>query len=192
MKECDEKSRELQQQLGNEVNEHIPHIGLSTPVHNRMIRDKAVNTLIREIDASENEVNYAKSKVPEHWEWLDIEARNTFHEGVGAGTLKCITGFNHYGTRNEHINNGMVSNRCPRCNREESWEHVILCESIEELKVKYIKTLEEKINKIKRLETVREQVDLMLSDIKQYLMEGVDVEGHTTQSVIGISLIFRG
>ena len=32
----------------------------------------------------------------------------------------------------------------------------------------------------------------MLSDIRQYLMEGVDVEGYTTQSVIGISLIFRG
>ena len=42
------------------------------------------------------------------------------------------------------------------------------------------------------METVREQVDLMLSDIRQYLMEGVDVEGHTIQSVIGISLIFRG
>ena len=58
--------------------------------------------------------------------------------------------------------------------------------------MKYITTLEEKINKIKRLETVREQVDLMLSDIKKYLMEGVDAEGNTIQSVIGISLIFRG
>ena len=68
MKECDEKSRELQQQLGNEFSEHIPHLGPSTPVHKASVRDKAVTTLIREIDAGENELNYAQSKLPEYWE----------------------------------------------------------------------------------------------------------------------------
>jgi len=72
------------------------------------------------------------------------------------------------------------------------WEYVILCESIEDLKLKYIKTLEEKINKDKRIEAVREQIDLMLHDIGQYLKDGEEFDGHTTQSIIGISQIFRG
>ena len=37
-----------------------------------------------------------------------MEARNTFHEGVGAETLKCVTGHNHCGCRNEKFNKGLV------------------------------------------------------------------------------------
>ena len=86
----------------------------------------------------------------------------------------------------------MVSNRCPRCNRKETWEHAILCESIEDMKVKYAKNLKDKINKVKRIDAVRNQIDMMLQDIYQYLMEGEEIEGHVIQSIVGMSQIFRG
>ena len=55
------------------------------------MKNKAVGTLIREVDSQQQEEEYVKSKTPEHWNWIDMEARNKFHEGVGARTLKCIT-----------------------------------------------------------------------------------------------------
>ena len=63
-----------------------------------------------------------------------MEARNCFPEGTGAGTLKCITGFNHYGVRNKLINNDTIDNTCPRCGALETWEHVVKCDGISELK----------------------------------------------------------
>ena len=48
-----------------------------------------------------------------------MDVRNYFHEGVGARILKCIIGYNHHGKRNQIVNNGLVENKCPRCEREE-------------------------------------------------------------------------
>ena len=66
------------------------------------------------------EENYVKEKILEYWHWIDIEARNCFSQGVGAGMLKCITGYNHYSNRNKAINSRLVENKCPRCNADES------------------------------------------------------------------------
>ena len=87
----------------------------TTPIHNGCIVDKSIQTLIREIDMKKCERTFAESKIPEYSEWLDLEAQNMFYEGVGAGTLKCITGFNHHGCRDVSINSGLVGNKCPRC-----------------------------------------------------------------------------
>ena len=87
----------------------------TTPIYNGCIADKLIKTLIREIDAKKYERTYAESKIPEYSEWLDLEVWNVFHEGVGAGTLKCITRFNHYGCRDVSINKGLVENKCLRC-----------------------------------------------------------------------------
>ena len=89
-------------------------------MHNGKINNKAVNTLIWEIDAIECKREYLEMKIPQYHQWIDIGVRNTFHKVVGIGTLKCITGFNHYGYRDEKINKGMVDNKCPRCEQIES------------------------------------------------------------------------
>jgi len=116
MKECDAKSKELCSQLEESIYENKHHIGKTIPIHKGVINDKAINTLIREIDAQKQEEEYTKKKLHKHWEWIDLEARNAFHEGVGAGILKCIAEFNYYGCRNKKISKGLVSDRCPRCN----------------------------------------------------------------------------
>ena len=50
VKECDEKSKEVRGQLTDEDEETL-HIGGTTPVCNGVLKDKVVETLIREIDA---------------------------------------------------------------------------------------------------------------------------------------------
>ena len=55
-----------------------------------------------------------------------------------------------------------------------------------------MKNLKDKINKVKRIDTVRDQIDMMLQDMHQYLMEGEEIKGHATQSIAGMSQIFRG
>ena len=88
----------------------------TTPIHNGVTKDKAVSTLIREVGAQNQEEEDGKSKTPEHWSWVDLEERNSFHEGVGAGMLKCATGHAHHGCRNEKNNNGLVRKSCLRFN----------------------------------------------------------------------------
>jgi hypothetical protein len=123
---------------------------------------------------------------------VDLEARNTFHEQVGVGTLKCITGFNHYGGRDDKINSELVRNKCPRYRQEESWEYVILYEGIKELKEKYLEKLSNNIKKIKNIEHLDKPIEWMLQDIEQYLNKDKENEGKTTQSIIGIKNLFRG
>ena len=86
-----------------------------------------------------------KERVKEGWEWIDLEARNCFNSGVGAGTLKCVYGYNHHGERNSKINKGLVQTTCPRCGDKEDWEHIILCQSISNLKDQYVSELNAKL-----------------------------------------------
>ena len=55
----------------------------------------------------------------EKYELIDVSARNCFHRGIRNGILKCVAGFNHHGKRNEKVNEGLISNKCPRCGEEE-------------------------------------------------------------------------
>ena len=120
VKACDEKSKHLRETLTEDERQDIPHIAPTAPIHEGEIKDKAVAVLIREVDAIKYEEEYAKSKLFEKWNWVDINARNMFHKGIGAGTLKCVTGYNHCGIRNKMINNGLASDKCPRCGQEET------------------------------------------------------------------------
>ena len=67
VKECDEKSKKLRHQLAEECEEKIPCIGSTTPLHNGIMKDKALSTLIREVDTQHQEEEHVKIKIPEHW-----------------------------------------------------------------------------------------------------------------------------
>ena len=58
--------------------------------------------------------------------------------------------------------------------------YTILCESIEDSRTKYLKTLEEKINKIKIIEPLREHIYYMLNKTRYHLQEEDEVEGNVT------------
>ena len=137
---------------------------------------------MREIDAKQYERDYAESKFPEYHEWLDLEARNVFHEGIGAGTLKCISGFNHYGDRDKAMNNNLTSNRCP----------IITCAVIKPMRIAHMQSLKSDMQKVKNCIHIEEPVNLMLTDIENYLQGGEPTDGCTTQSIIGMNALFRG
>ena len=160
-------------------------------MHKGQIVDKAINTIIQEIDTKEREKEYLASKIPEYYDWIDMEAKNTFHEGVGAGTLKCITGFNQYGTRDSQINKGLVCDKCPRCSLQETWEHVILCDGITSLKEKYLDNLKKDIRKMNNIEHLNEPIERILKELEQYLNNNENYEGMTMQSIIGMNYVFR-
>ena len=87
--------------------------------------------------------------------------------------LKCVTGYNHYGNRNKAINSGLVENKYPRCNTNESWEHVILCPGANEMKSTYFRILKENIKKIQNIEHLDHMIDLIFTDLKSYLYNEV-------------------
>ena len=47
---------------------------------------------------------------------------------VTPSMIKCVHGYNHYGLRDALINNDMVEAHCLRCNRTETWDHVVKCQ----------------------------------------------------------------
>ena len=51
VKECDEIPKEISRHLSDDYEEKIPHVESTTPVHNGVLKDKAVGVLIREIGA---------------------------------------------------------------------------------------------------------------------------------------------
>ena len=193
MKRCDSKAkRKCVVLIDQEDVCTIKYKGIAAPIlENDCIIDKNINVLIREIDAKHCEEMAAKERVKEGWEWVDQDARNCFHGGVGARTLKCVYGFNHHGKRNTLINKGMVDSKCPRCGEDEDWEHVITCPSIQNIKEQYIDKLKEKLQKIARNEHDKEEVELIIDDIETYVMQR-QKEYVTTQQVIGMDKIFKG
>lgn len=192
MKKCDEEAKRKCAELFDEERRHsIKHVGIEVPIVKGRIVDKNINVLIREIDAMKNEHEAIKEKVKEKHEWMDVEARNCFHGGVGNGTLNCVVGFNHHGKRNGKINEGLTSSKCPRCGQEEDWEHVILCNGMQGIKEQYIKEMKGKMLKIAKQERERQLVELIVKDIETYVNQESN-EYTTTQHVVGMDLMFKG
>ena len=77
IKESDERSKNLRSELQEDSAENTLWIAETTPTHSGIIKDKVMKTLIREIDTQRHEEEHAKSKIPECWEWIDNEAKNT-------------------------------------------------------------------------------------------------------------------
>ena len=102
---------------------------------------------------------------------VDRELRIYFSSGVRVGTIKCVTGYNHHGQRNAKINNDLCLTKCPRCNRCEDQEYVILCNRNENLKEEYIKELEQILKKSSRRESKCDIVKLIIADIKNYIFQ---------------------
>ena len=66
MHECDKRSRNKQEELDDAVDIHtIKCVGCYTPVVDGAEKDKNITTLMRELDAKENEVKVVKDALPE-------------------------------------------------------------------------------------------------------------------------------
>ena len=83
-------------------------------------------------------------------------------------------GYNHHGKRNNKINKGLPDSKYPRCKCQEDWEYVILYDSIDNLKQKYIKEIREKLLKIAKTEQDKEMIELIIKDLNTYIYQKED------------------
>ena len=118
-----------------------------------------------------------------------MDTRNCFEGGVGAGTIKYVSGFNHHGKRNSIINKNLCFKECPRYKLKEDWEHTILCDGISETKNELINDMTEEISKEQLGTEEEQQIEMIINDITKYLHKRNN-EYNTTQHLIGMKMIF--
>ena len=146
---------------------------------------------MREIGTKQFERDYASSKFPEYYEWLDLEVRNVFHKGIWAGALKCMSGFNYFGERDKATNANLTNDWCSRYSIRETWNHEMMCVAIELMRFSFTQSLQKDINKVKNCNHLDKLIALMLNDIENYLSGGAPTKGHATQSITGMDVSFR-
>ena len=86
---------------------------------------------------------------------------------------------------------GLVETKCPHCSEEEDWEHMILYQSISDLKEQYVNDLKAKLGAVVIDEIDEAEIEMIIEDIKTYVM-GAPNEYIITQHIIGMELIFKG
>ena len=68
---------------------------LSEWVHvDNEVMERLIIEAIRTIDATTNELNYVIEKYPQHYEMIDLEARNSFPNGLLTWEIKHTAAFN--------------------------------------------------------------------------------------------------
>lgn len=145
--------------------------------------------LVKIRDAQIKERECAERKFGELWRCVDIKARNVFTGGVRSSVLKSSCGYNHCNIR-ENLFNKEKETKCPRCMNEESWDHVIRCPALEEMRNEYCENMKEMLSKIKFYENKVREVQGLLSDVKKYFKGEKDFVA--SQVLIGFDKIFRG
>jgi len=64
----------VQKQLQHIHEENIKYILDTALICNEVIIDKSISVIMRELDVKKSKQEYAASKFPEYYEWIDIEA----------------------------------------------------------------------------------------------------------------------
>ena len=84
-------------------------------LHNSRIANNLITEIIRNLNATKIEHDYTRSQLRSDVDYINLEARNTFSEGISTLKLKFITGYNYHGKRHLIINKELVKRECPRC-----------------------------------------------------------------------------
>ena len=78
---------------------------------------RSIKEYIRVNDAIKSESRYVKSKFKDHFELIDINARNFMAGSILLSMIKYSYGFNHYTMHEKIINYRIINSECPRCSR---------------------------------------------------------------------------
>ena len=95
-------------------------------------------------------------------------------------TLKCIYSFNYHGHRDANINEDMASNECPRYSNPESWDHMVKCKEIAMFRSEFWNKLKQKLVKSKVNPVTENKVQVMITNIRLYLVNVEDMELYET------------
>ena len=87
------------------------------------------------------------------------------------------------------MNYGLASEEYPRCSKRETWCHLVQYSETLEMKVELITKLKEKLIKERHKEITKEEIEVMIRDIRRYLanrQEGYE----TNQQYLGMKVMF--
>ena len=59
-----------------------------------------------------------------------MNAREQFSAGATRSATTCMIGYNNYGQRHKNVHLGIPCAKYPRCDKEETWEQVVQCETL--------------------------------------------------------------
>ena len=137
--ECDLKSKHTRRVCEKEDREECLPVKAHGSVHIENKRcEKAVAEIIKTKESEKHITAYLQHKHGEHWDLIDVDARNVFSY-CNPSMLKCITGFNPHGKMIKKMNKYDATACCPLCGEEEDWEHIIKCPTIKRSVVREIR-----------------------------------------------------
>jgi len=194
LKECDREARRTREtiKMKNSLT-NIKFNGSYCIKQDGKIQSRAIQEMIRIIDAKEKEDEYAQKKYQHKYDFIDMDARNAFKAGeVSTSILKFTHGYNHYGVRNAMVNSNMIEETCPRCEEPETWDHVIKCSSTIYMRRKFIRELVVELVQKKPDEVHVEEIMSFVEDILRYLENAEDEEFEMNQQYVGMKELFRG
>ena len=101
---------------------------------------KTVKEAMCNIDAEEIEIEYAKRKTKHNWDQMDVRARNAFsNKLVTSSIIKCASGLDYYGLRNEIINK--TNNKCSRYDCVEMCDYAVCSEKTKDFRKQLVADL---------------------------------------------------
>ena len=194
IKECDENAKKIRTLTHEKPGVHnIKFLGSFAITQDGVVINRSIKEAIRIIDARKSEIECAKEKFGLKANFIDINAREAFKtKSVPASMLKCASGHNHYGVRNQMINNNMVGSECPRCSEPETWDHVITCHHTKKYRKKFVEDLLAELIKEKSPLMETDEILDMIEDMLIYLDKDDEEDYETNQHLIGMSNLFRG
>ena len=80
-----------------------------------------VSDVIKKMDSANHLEECIQNKCEVKWKCIDLMACNDF-SNTTFSKIKCADGLNMCENRMQ------ISDKCPVCNQDETWEHVILCD----------------------------------------------------------------
>ena len=191
MKECNKEAKRVWDEIDDKIEtRNIKYHGDKVMFINNQLAEKPIRNAIRIADAMEMERQYINGKCPDSIQYIDMEARNVFNKGCTTSMLKCVYGYNAYGMRDVKINKDLTDGICPRCQSLETWDHVIRCTQIQEMKYTFIKTLHVELKKQDKKQKDTDKRKKIISDIFKYINNRQGFETH--QEAIGFDNLFRG
>ena len=110
--------------------------------------------------------------------------------GATLGAIKYAVGYTYYGSRHIRINKNMSMGKCIRCNKCETWKHLMQCEVVTCENKAFMIALRSKLEKEVETEE-RCSIEHILSDMQHYLL-GNEEECMTNQVLLDLKYAFRG
>jgi len=191
---CDQRASQMYSVISQRSQiTNIKYYGKFSLEANGCTSTNSIKEAIRIADGKRHEEVYRRRKFPHSHDMIDGEARVCIPiSRITPSLIKCVHGFNHYGTRSVAINDNEFDESCPRCSETENWEHVVRCVKTVEFRKDFITDMAKELLSVKQNEVSANEIFDMLEDILNFMEENDEDDYETNQNMVGMTSLFRG